>query len=105
MESLLFTVTGPATNFVISDGIPGGEQMTYAATIPAGQGMSINAGTWQVLGFGGYVPDIARLSFGGRRFLTIRPARPTQVPLWGVFAQSVTVDTAFTVSGRESFLL
>jgi hypothetical protein len=107
MENLTFRITGPVSNPRVVDMTDGveGESFSYVGSIPAGQTLVVNSGTWAVTGEGGFAPILSRLNHTGRRYCAVAPARPGQTPKVRFYGENVAAATALNVRGYEAFLL
>ena len=82
IEDGSFTIYGPITNPKVvetTDGVDG-DSFYYNASIASGGSITVNAATWAVTGGGGHVVNQAKVFPGGRRMLTVNPARPGDSP-------------------------
>ncbi len=106
MEQLAYRITGPITAPTVTDTTdgPGGDSFTYTGQITAGQTLTVDAGTWQLTGSGGLVPDPGRLTNTGPSFLRLAPGRPGTAPSVRLTGTNPGPTTQLAITGRRAYL-
>lgn len=101
MEDMRYELTGPWLNAELTFG--DGSLVAYDANIPAGQGLIIDSGEWELTGIGGLVPDYTAIRHDGvdSRWATL-PADTQEIGLAG---SSWTSATELTMTGRRKYLV
>ncbi|MCC9309138.1 hypothetical protein LN042_18965 [Kitasatospora sp. RB6PN24] len=108
MDNLAYRIDGPITAPTVTDTTDGpghdGDSFTYTGQIPAGQWLTVDSATWQLIGGGGFTPDAARLSNTGPAFLRLAPGRPGSPPSVRLDGTNTAAGTRLTVTGRPTYL-
>lgn len=105
MEVLKYTIKGPITNPKLVDMTPGGfaDTVVYQGTVPSGQSLVIDAGTWGTAG-STFTVNAAALIPTGRRLMTISHAQPGDVPTVQLQGSGGGSTTQLVVEGRRNYL-
>lgn len=105
IEDASFTITGPITSPQVADYTDGvdGDVFRYDAAIAAGQTLTVNCKTWAVTGGGGLSVNQAKVYPGGRRMLSISPARPGAKPTLQLRGSGGSTGTKLSVTAAPSF--
>lgn len=111
IEDAVFTITGPATNTRI-EALYNGSSLDvpcwfqYAATVPAGQTLTVDCGKWTLTGGGGYTADYSQLSHAGTpRWLTIVPGPVSGAPQLLITSSGTTGATKVNLTAKRKYLV
>jgi hypothetical protein len=108
-ERLVSRVEGPINNpqvIDVTDGVDG-EWWTYDGALTAGQSIVVGGGPdgWDLTGFGGFVPDPAKLRYSGATYLIVPPAKIGNVPTVQLRGSGGGAGTRLTISGTPCWLV
>lgn len=111
IEDAVFTITGPATNTKVEARYNGGALevptwFQYAATVPAGQTLTIDCSQWTLTGGGGYTADYSQFSHAGSgRWLTIMPGVIAAPPQLKITSSGTTSATKVNLTAKRKYLV
>lgn len=101
MEDLVYRLDGPWTSPRLT--FADGSFVAVNQAIPAGQGMSVDSGNWDLTGHNGFVPDYTKIQHDGAdSYWAALPAENQTITLTGA---DRTAATQLTVTGRRKFLV
>ncbi len=106
MEELTYRLDGHLVAPKVTDltALGRGESLSYAATIPAGQALTLSAGDWSATGSGGLAVNTEAINYTGDRYLTVAATPPGTVPRLRLTAGEIGTAGKLTVSGYRSYL-
>lgn len=101
MEDLVYRLDGPWTSPRLT--FADGSYMAVNQTIPAGQGISVDSGNWDLTGHNGFVPDYTKIEHDGAdAYWAALPADNQTITLAG---SARTAATQLTITGRRKYLV
>lgn len=101
MDDLTYQLIGPWTNPVLT--FADGSWIAYDVALTAGQGVTIDAGTWKLTGTGGHTVNYGKVRHDGRdgRWASL----PTSSQVITLGGSARTTSTQLIVAGRRKFLV
>jgi hypothetical protein len=106
MNDLTYTITGPITNpqvMVTTPGDPFNDWFQLAGTIPAGDSVTFNAGTWAITAAGIVAPTLDVVQWSGDNLLEVMAAPPGLVPTVTLSGSGTTGATKLAVAGYGKY--
>lgn len=108
MEDLVFTITGPVTNFkmvAIENAVAMDPEVSfeYQAAIPGGQTLTVDCSSWTLTGGGGLVVDYSKAVHKGTpRYMIVMPDTTPRIAISG---SAVTGASELSIVGRRKYMV
>ncbi len=105
MDRLSFTIHGPIVNPQVTDVTDGvdGEWFRYIGALTAGQFLTVNCKTYELVGGGGHAANPNALNYVGARFIHVPAARPGDVPRVRLTGSGAGALTRLQVHGHRAY--